>query len=191
MAIDVPSIPGDADSATMHKSSGVICPQLHRTKDGVFECLIHPQKEAGHPALAECKAWSGARLGTLQLTTKTIEWIRRPPNIEAADMILDQTRRGLFRTFTIETSLQDCIEVATYYLMRLNVCPEEIFELFDVRAFFQNAYGTSPYLHFDRMLWQHSEELYCAFFHEYVWEGVSPSERLRGSYADRLLHSLV
>ncbi|HRH93675.1 MAG TPA: hypothetical protein PKV72_04060 [Candidatus Peribacteria bacterium] len=182
MATVVPSERGNIDSAPVRKSAGEVCPQLVRTNRGRYLCALHSSVSAGDPRLADCAAWSGEGNGILQLTVKTEEWIARPPDGKAAEMITDLIRLKLLAGFRREVSVTEAVAIVRHYVLQLDTCPAEVFDLLGVRPIFRRMYSqqAQAYFQFDRELWVASPNSYKRFFESYVWDGSGPYERDQG-----------
>jgi hypothetical protein len=175
----VPSERGDVDSPLIRKRAGEVCPQLVRTHRGRYLCALHSHVQAGDPRLADCAAWSGEGNGILQLMVQTEDWIARPPDSAASEMISDLVRLKLLAGFQREVDPHEALDVVRHYAVQLGIVPQETFELLGIRQIFRRLYRQeSPlYFQFDRELWVASPNVYRCFFEQYVWDGEGPYER--------------
>lgn len=110
---------------------------------------------------------------------QTEDWIARPPDSAASEMISDLVRLKLLAGFQREVDPHEALDVVRHYAVQLGIVPQETFELLGIRQIFRRLYRQeSPlYFQFDRELWVASPNVYRCFFEQYVWDGEGPYER--------------
>lgn len=179
METTVPSIRGDIDSKPVRKPAGHVCPQLVRSTHDRYMCALYGFVQAGDTRVGDCAEWSGRGNGFAQLVAQTEQVLEAAPTQQAVAMMRDLTRMGVLAGFERITEYGEAVEIARHYLFSLGTCPTEVFRLLHVDAAFREMYqsGSARYFGFDRELWEHSPDLYLAFFEDCVWNGRGPYMR--------------
>ena len=178
--ITVPGVRGDIDSSPYHKERGEVCPQLIRDARGKYLCALHDEKMAGDPRLAVCREWNGNRNRLVEIAVLTEAWGMKPYDLRSVETLRDMIHRGLSSILDFEVTDANVADIVLHYIVRLHICPEDIFDALGIRRIVKHLYHEEPaeYQKLDRALWEHSEEMYGQFFHQYVWSGATPDAEL-------------
>lgn len=174
MEHDAPSIRGNADSPIETYPAGVRCPQLYEVR-GRFFCALHEEKEAGHPALQQCKNWSGQVNGSVQIIAKVTEMIHAPPSRKEVGEIQQFLRSGLADVVHLEVSYQQLADVLHHYLNVLRVCPDDIFDALGIRSVIQSMGTTAIERLATSISYDEENALHTSFWRKYIGNA-HPSE---------------